>query len=209
MQQRAGFGIRLAAAAIDGAAMYCLNFIATAVILPAMAARQRAGIPAPQATTVISLVLLITAVCWLSYAAFELVGPASPAKRLLKLRIVSAADHEPAPFFRRARRWGIKYLPVVLYLASTAALYHWIRRAEPPPVWLIGLLALCGLSVFAVLGGFFATLGKDRRAVHDYLGGTAVVKPVPVPEGFAPIMAQPVNPATSFPPPAGEGTATP
>ena len=44
------------------------------------------------------------------------------------------------------------------------------------------------------LGGLFATLGKDRRALHDYLGGTVVLRPGEVPQGFAPILAQPVAP---------------
>ncbi len=199
---RAGFGIRLAAAAIDAAAMYVLNIIATAVIFPIVAMRQSGGGPPPQAMTVMAVVLSVTAFLWLAYASLELFGRASPAKRLLKLRIVSAADEGPASFSQRARRWVLKYLPVVLYLATSALMYAWIGRSDSPPQSVFVVPALFGLATLVVLGGFFATLGAARRALHDYLGGTVVLKVVPAQQGFAPIMAQPVIPADPARPPA-------
>ena len=191
---RAGFGIRLGAAAIDAVAMYVLNMAATFIVVPlAMAGAATTR----QFTRVLGLTLAVTAALWLGYASTELVGRASPAKRLLKLRI-AAADGGEATLGQRARRWGLKFLPVLLYLAAGAVMYAMIFRSSyGPNAWfLVPQIAVLG-SVLVVFGGFFATLGRERRALHDYLGGTVVLRPGEGPQGFAPIMAQPVLVADS------------
>ena len=202
---RAGFGIRLAAAAIDAGAMYLLNFVASMIVVPFVMLRQGAG-TTQQVGSILGVSLLLTGTLWLAYASMELFGSASPAKRLLKLRLASAADHGPASVGRRARRWGLKYLPVVLYVVSMVAMFAMISRpaARPGVFFVLPQLAMLG-SIVVVLGGFSMTLGKERRALHDYLGGTVVLRPGQAPQGFAPIMAQPVipgDPAKAPAPPA-------
>ena len=96
--RRAGFGIRLGAAAIDLVVMYFLQIIAGMVVGVLLFAN-RAAQPAPPSTFLL-WVTGVGATTTFFYSLFELFGSASPAKRLLKLRIVRA-DDLPAPLFRR------------------------------------------------------------------------------------------------------------
>jgi hypothetical protein len=96
---------------------------------------------------------------------------------------------------QRLWRWSLKYLPVLLYIVAMGTIYGSIGKPGGPPRWFFVTMITFGLSLLVVVGGFFATLGAERRALHDYVGGTVVLKAGQAPQGFAPIMAQPVAPA--------------
>ena len=54
---------------------------------------------------------------------------------------------------------------------------------------------VAGVVTLVVLGGFFATLGSGRQALHDMVVGTVVLRPGEEAQGFAPIMEAPIAPA--------------
>jgi uncharacterized RDD family membrane protein YckC len=189
---RAGFGIRLGAAAIDAVAMYLSSSLVSGAFVAYLILSQRvrpAGPPASQPTFV--WMFGVTGLVWLAYSLTEVFGAASPAKRLLKLRIVTV-DHEPAPAGRRLARWAVKFGPVLLYDVAMTAMFRWALTPGgpkgPPPVFVAALNLVAAAAALAVLGGFFVVLGAQRRALHDLIAGTVVVRPGEAAQGFAPVM---------------------
>jgi uncharacterized RDD family membrane protein YckC len=141
--------------------------------------------------------MTMAAVVLLGYSLTEVFGAASPAKRLLKLRI-AGVDHGPPPAGRRAARWAVKYVPVLLYLLGSTLVAVWVQGPAGPSgrMTVVAMMpSIVGMvTTLAVLGGFFLTLSSQRRALHDLVAGTVVlrqkgaVRPGDAPEGFTPVM---------------------
>jgi uncharacterized RDD family membrane protein YckC len=197
--RRAGFGIRLGAALIDLVLLYVVQFLGSTCVIPLFAVAQRERTPGAGPPPVLEVAMGISAVLWLAYTATELFGPASPGKRILKLRIASA-DGGPAGAWQAVPRWAMKYSPMFAYLVAMAALVvmsearsQAANAVSYEALLLPNVIALLVMAV--VLGGFFATLGPKKQALHDVLAGTVVLRPGAEPQGFAPILARPVIPA--------------
>ena len=195
---RAGFGIRLGAAAIDAVAMYLTSSLVSGAFIVLLMVSQRTGPAGPPTNrTTFFWVFGVTGLVWLAYALTEVFGSASPGKRLLKLRI-AGLDHEPAPAGRRLARWAVKFGPVLLYDVAMTAMYWWVLIPGGPqgrmPVFVLALNMLAATASLVVLGGFFMTLGAQRRALQDLVAGTVVVRRGHATQGFAPVM--PVAQAT-------------
>ena len=201
--RRAGFGIRLGAVAIDFVLLYVVQFLGSMCAVPLFAVAQRERPPGSGPAPVLQVMLATNAVLWLAYTATELFGPATPGKRILKLRIASA-DGGPAGPWQAVPRWAMKYSPMFVYFVAMAIVF---ATADPDAVGgnalsyeLLLLPAAATLLVTAVvLGGFFASLGTKRQALHDMLAGTAVVRPGVEPQGFAPILGPAAVPAEAPP----------
>ena len=217
---RAGFGIRLGAGAIDAVAMY----LSSAVVGGAAAgglivSRQRAAAPPLDPRLIVLVTLTMTAVVVLGYSLTEVFGVATPAKRVLKLRI-AGADHRPPSVGQRTARWAVKYVPVLLLILGSTLVSVWVQGPAGP----LGRRAVIAMmpSVVgmvtspAVLAGFFLTLSSQRRALHDLVAGTVVLRPGGAPrpgeaqEGFAPLMptgvdAGALNRAVAAPVPEARG----
>jgi uncharacterized RDD family membrane protein YckC len=205
---RAGFRIRLAAAAVDALFLYGLSFVA-AVMVMGYYMVMRGGPPTSPFLMPFEM-LGVTAVLWLAYVALEVFGRASLAKRMFKLRI-AGDDHASPGRGRRVARAAFKYSPLLSYLAVAGNMYWWIARQPPGPrVPDPSIIILSGLffAVTAlVIGGFFAALGQRRQALHDMVAGTVVLRPGEGPAGFAPIMADRVaEPVAAPAPPAADAT---
>jgi len=197
---RAGFGIRLGAAAIDAVAMYLSSSLVSAAAVALLVFSQRNGAQGQPPNRLMFLGIFgVTGLIWLAYSLTEVFGTATPAKRLLKLRI-GGVDLEPAPAGRRLARWAVKYGPMLVYLAGATAMYMWVMAPGGPqgrpPVFIMGLNMLAAAASLVVLGGFFLTLSSQRRALHDLVAGTVVLRPGAAPQGFAPLM--PVSPGAEM-----------
>ena len=81
---------------------------------------------------------------------------------------------------------------MVVYMAAAMAMYVWVLPASGPqgrpPVFMMALSMLAVLLALVVFGGFFLTLNPERRALHDLVAGTVVLRPGELPQGFAPLM---------------------
>jgi uncharacterized RDD family membrane protein YckC len=189
--RRAGFGIRLGAAAIDAAAMYLAATLAGGAFVAYYFVLRTGGSPPANANFLLPM-LASRASVWLAYSLTEVLGAATPGKRILKLHVAETGG-EPAALGRRLARWVLKYSPMFLYLAATLNTYLWVLRPNrapgPPPVWMLAFNVLFAGAAVGVVGGFFATLGKGRQGLHDLLVGTVVLRPGEAPQGFAPLMA--------------------
>ena len=198
---RAGFGIRLGAAAIDVAAMYLASSLAGGAVAAYFVIRKGPG----AAQSFLIPMLAANGAVWVAYSLTEVFGTATPAKRLFKLRIATESAAPPT-YGRLLVRWSAKYSPMVLYLAAMLNTYRWVLRpvgpqGQPPALMLV-LNLLCAAAALAVLGGFFAVLSKRRQALHDVLAGTVVLRPGEEPQGFMPIM--PAPPPDTRPAPGAE-----
>src|SRR3954467_11600859 len=155
---RAGFGIRLGAAAIDAVAMYLTSsLVGGAAVGGLMVSRQRAGAVPLDARLIMLVAMTMAAVVLLGYSLTEVFGVASPAKRLLKLRI-AGVDHGPPPAGRRAARWAVKYVPVLLYLLGSTLVTVLVLGPAGPSgrMTVVAMMpSIVGMvTTLAVLGGF-------------------------------------------------------
>ena len=190
---RAGFGIRLGAAAIDLVLVYVLQFVGSAIVVPFVAAMNSRGGGPPRYAPLAALAL--GSALSIAYTLTDVFGARTPGKRILKLRVAAEADPYARPALGRLLvRWVMKYSPMLGSFVAAASMF-WIldRSANDPravaravmlPNLVVGTLALI------VLGGFLATLGQRRQALHDLLAGTVVLRPGEEPQGFVPIMAR-------------------
>jgi uncharacterized RDD family membrane protein YckC len=189
---RAGFGIRLGAAAIDAVAMYISSSLVSAGFIGYLMLSQRTGPAGPPVTpTTFVGMFAVTGLVWMAYSLTEVVGAATPAKRLLKLR-VGGLDHERAAARRRLARWAVKYGPMLVYMAAATLMYMWVLnpngRQGRPPVFMMALNLLAALLSLVVFAGFFLTLRPQRQALHDLIAGTVVLRPGEAAQGFTPLM---------------------
>jgi uncharacterized RDD family membrane protein YckC len=204
--QDSGFGIRLAAAAVDALFLYGLSFVAGVMVMGYYMV-MRGGPPKSPFLMLVEM-LGVTAVLWLAYVALEVFGRASLAKRMFKLRI-AGDDHASPRRGRLVARAAFKYSPLLTYLAVAGNMYWWIARQAPgprgPDFSIITLSGLFFAVTALVIGGFFASLGHRRQALHDMVAGTVVLRPGEGPAGFAPIMVEPVaEPVAAPAPPAAD-----
>ena len=201
--RRAHFGIRLAAGVVDVIALYLIYRLVTRYG-PGLV--RELGVRNFRGERAWGWSLIGTGLLWIAYASAELFGRASPAKWLLGMHVASG-DHGPATFAQRARRWVLKHLPLLLYLAAAVIMFRALRLPPPEQTWVHFVLPMlvCGLSALVVVGGLLVSLGHDGKSLHDYLGGTVVLRVGRQPRGFVPIIAEPVAPAgpaaTHAPPP--------
>jgi uncharacterized RDD family membrane protein YckC len=197
--QPAGFGVRLVAAVLDAALLAVLFVAAVAVVsignamLPQASSMFDAMRRAHAIMIGASVSLLVVAV---AYTGMDVLGRGTVGKRLLKLR-VAAADGTAAARGRLLARWALKYGPVVALLAGRAAgfvlwSYSGFARqsapdwtAEEQGWWMIASLAW---GLVAVLG-FLLALMPGRRALHDIIARTMVLRPGEGPRGFTPIVS--------------------
>jgi uncharacterized RDD family membrane protein YckC len=205
---RAGFGIRLGAAAIDLVLVYVIQFLASALVIPAIMAFAGSGPPRYAPLVALSAASALS----IAYTLTDVFGARTPGKRMLKLRIAAEADpYARPPLGRLLARWAFKYSPMLGSFVAGAVMF-WVlaRSANDPralqrailvPNMIVGLLALI------VLGGFLATLARSRQALHDLLAGTVVLRPGEEPQGFAPVMAIPVGQIAAAPPPLNSASA--
>jgi uncharacterized RDD family membrane protein YckC len=140
-----------------------------------------------------SVSLLAVAV---AYTGMDVLGRGTVGKRLLRLR-VAAADGTAASKGRLLSRWALKNGPLVALLAGRAAGFvlwsyadfaggsapEWTARAQG--WWMIASLAW---ALVAALG-FLLTLMPARRALHDLIARTTVLRPGEGPRGFTPIVS--------------------
>jgi len=113
--------------------------------------------------------LLIT-LLWLGT---EAVWGATPGKRVLGLRIGTAAGDWPTPR-RRVARWALKSLPALLGLLTVVVSVALPRMGSL-------LLLLTYLSAMVIVAGCFIAVGSDHEALHDIATGTAVYRHAELP----------------------------
>jgi uncharacterized RDD family membrane protein YckC len=191
--------VRLVAALLD-AVMLALLLVASVVVVSfgnTMLPRPSSMFDVMRRTHAVmiggSVSLLVVAV---AYTGMDVLGRGTVGKRLLRLR-VAAADGTAAGSRRLLARWALKNGPVVALLAGRAAGFalwyyedfagasapEWTARAQG--WWMIGSLAW---GLVAALG-FLVTLTPGRRALHDRVAGTVVLRPGEGPRGFTPIVS--------------------
>src|SRR3954469_4992455 len=121
--QRAGFGIRLVAALVDGVIVAALLVGTVAAVAGVVAMTGPAG---GQAEAVRRARLLMAAVtCGLllvvvAYTGLDVAAGGTVGKRLFKLRVVSA-DGGPAATGRLLLRSALKWSPVLAFMLARAA----------------------------------------------------------------------------------------
>jgi uncharacterized RDD family membrane protein YckC len=110
------------------------------------------------------------------YFALEIFPGDSPGKWLVGITI-TLPDGRRAPRGRLLARWLIKY--AYLLLMGAILMLGWVRpssRAAGDLVEMIieGLLMASWCSALLIVLGMIGTLLPQRRALHDWLSGTAV-----------------------------------
>jgi len=195
----AGCAVRLVAALLDATLLAALFVAAVAVVsvssamLPQPPSVYEAMRRAHAVMIAASVAMLVVAA---AYTGMDVLGRGTVGKRLLKLR-VAAADGTAAAKGRFLARWAMKNGPIVALLAGRAAGFvlwsysdfaggnapDWTARAQG--WWMVASLAW---GLVAALG-FLLTLMPARRALHDLIAGTMVLRPGEGPRGFTPIVS--------------------
>jgi uncharacterized RDD family membrane protein YckC len=182
LSTRVGFGRRLAAAVIDGLAMYVLY--AVSVLIPT----RWDAVSSPLLT--VALMMLAGGVLMVAYAGIEAVRGAALGKLLLKMRIANE-DGSEAGVPRLLLRAMLKFLPLILTffaLPVVLLLDSWIEGLANAQI-VTGVAVLVGMVWLSVLGGFCLSLGPSRQALHDVIADTAVypVDTLKMGRGFEPV----------------------
>jgi uncharacterized RDD family membrane protein YckC len=162
---RVGVGRRAAAAAIDLIAMACAA-VAVGAAFAFVSSAQADRSASPGGTGELAGLLGFLGglaggfAATLGYSLIEGMTGRSPGKRALRL-VVSREDGTPATRRQYATRWIAKYAAVVLLGAGV------ITGAE--------LVAMAGRFVgILTIAGCALALGDHKRALHDFVAGTAV-----------------------------------
>lgn len=156
---RAGFGIRLGAAILDGIILMVLSFIFAIVsgvdMNVALGRVENGATPTFVSGMISTLIPLI-------YTLLEIFKAATPGKMILKLRIANP-DGSPADQATLGKRWAFKYSTNLLQVLAILTG--------------IGLLfMLSGIAGLVVFVGCFFCIGAARQALHDKIANTAVFK---------------------------------
>lgn len=114
----------------------------------------------PMAVSFVLVLLTLPLIVATVYVFLEAVSGNSPGKAIGHIRIV-AADGERAGMGMLVSRFFVKNLWLLMFIAALAF--------RAPALMIVGSIALVIL-----IGGAFATLGPQRRALHDYIAGTAI-----------------------------------
>ena len=152
---RIGFGMRLAAAVIDGVVAGVLIWVPTWLL----------------ARVHPSLGALVGGVLGMAYFSLEILKAQTVGKMLFQYRI-TAQDGSPATRDQLVKRWGYKQVPNAI--GVIAAVLTMIVPA-------LGFVSYIGLAAgLAIVAGTFLTLKPEKLAFHDKLFGTAVYGPAKV-----------------------------
>jgi uncharacterized RDD family membrane protein YckC len=174
---RVGVGPRAAAAAIDLIAMVCAA-VAVGTVFAFVSSAQADRISAPGGTGDLEGLLgflggLAAAfAAALGYSLIEGLTGRSPGKRLLHL-VVSRDDGLPATRRQYATRWIAKYSAVILIGAGVITGSELVAMAGR----LVGIVSIAGCAL---------ALGDHKRALHDFVAGTAVCRLEPRAESRKP-----------------------
>jgi uncharacterized RDD family membrane protein YckC len=173
VKERAGFGIRLAAAAIDVILLGILSIMVgmfsggliTLLVHQSGLTRYFAD---PAGAVVFSGFLgvlaailmgcLVASLLSLPYNLMEAIGGWTPGKLAMGLR-VRQADGSPASFGQIFARWLVKHNSVLLFLLTFLG---------------IPAMVLSGPGQMLIWVGCFLVLTPQRQALHDMASGTAV-----------------------------------
>ncbi|MDX2039230.1 MAG: protein kinase [Isosphaeraceae bacterium] len=158
-------GLRVAAYTTD----FLLGFLLIAMVmagLGSLSAKRRFGLSDFLFEELISGIVIL-----LYYALFEILGEASPGKRLFRLR-VGSAEAGPASLRCRIVRLSIFLAGVVLPRRITAVVLAALAFRGNSVVLAVGLAQLVGpLILFCT-----ARPRNGYRGLHEFASGTAVVK---------------------------------
>jgi len=200
--ERAGFGVRLAAALIDGAIILPIYLTLTRAFQYAVAAHALRWSPR-RADPVFLSVFLGNALV-LAYCLMEVKYAATPGKMMLRLRIENQ-NAAPATTAQLLARYAMKHgarmcglVDALMSLRHLKIFYAWAPLVvfRRQPMEFITLRTVGELLWVFVFVGFFFTLGKSRQAIYDRLSQTVVTrKPNAIAKrGFEPLQPQPVLP---------------
>jgi uncharacterized RDD family membrane protein YckC len=195
--ERAGFGVRLAAALIDGAFILPIYLFLTRTFHLIVAAHVLGTL---RRADPVFLSIFIGNALVLTYSLLEVKYGATPGKMILRLRI----ENEQAARTTAAQllgRYSMKHSARLCGLADAlTSLRHlkifcaWaplvVFRKQPMEFATLRTLGeLQGIFVFV---GFFFTLSKSRQSLYDRLSRTVVTRrPVAMSKrGFEPLPAQ-------------------
>lgn len=173
MKERAGFGIRLVALAID-----CILLIAISSAIGLMAGSSvavlvhkagflnaggdRAAAAVSNALVGVGVFALVTALVslllTLPYNMMEALVGWTPGKLVTGLRVCNEDGSRPT-FLQVFSRWLIKHNAILLWVLSWSG---------------IPFMVLSPVGQVLVFGGCFMALTSARQALHDKLTGTAV-----------------------------------
>ena len=173
MKERAGFGIRLAAAAIDVVLLAVLSMMVgmlsgglVTVLVHSLGLTQffptTAGAVAFSGflgiLAAIAMGCLVASLLSLPYNLMEAIGGWTPGKLVMGLR-VRQADGSPPSFGQIFARWLVKHNSVLLFLLTFVG---------------IPAMVLSGPGQMVIWLGCFLVLTPKRQALHDMASGTAV-----------------------------------
>ena len=174
MENRVGFGLRLGAWALDVVALLILATVLSGVVaglFPDVLTRfidsQLATSPqAPaEARGLMNKIFawsFAATVVGLVYSLTEAFAGWSPGKLILRIRIVDDSGQR-APIGKLVLRWAVKQSGNLLLLTGLFAASKLVYTTGQ----------IVGLGIFL---GCFLTLSKARQALHDKIGGTAVLR---------------------------------
>lgn len=156
--KRIGFGLRLLAAIIDlfilGIVTYILSMILGASMIPSPADLMNT---AAAGQTHISHIIIS-----LLYFSLEIFLAATPGKLLLKLKIKNASGKK-ASMNNLLIRWLTKHSAQIFSLLLVVTCIKFFSTLQ----------TIAALVIFI---GCFFVFGKNRQALHDIVGKTAVYK---------------------------------
>ena len=152
---RIGFGMRLAAAVIDGVVAGVLIWVPTLVL----------------AKIHPSLGALVGGILAMAYFSLEVFKAQTVGKMLFQYRI-TAQDGSPATCDQLVKRWGYKQVPNAIGVVAAV-----LTMIVPAP----GFVSYVGVAAaLAIVVGTLLTLKPEKLALHDRLFGTAVYGPAKV-----------------------------
>jgi uncharacterized RDD family membrane protein YckC len=115
----------------------------------------------PRAIRFAVWVVLIPAIVLLAYGFLEAIWGRTLGKLMFQIRIDRAGDDEGSVAANRLLRYAVKYSPVLLAMLAVLTRLPF-------------LVGVAGIAWVVVLFGSLTMLGRDKRAMHDYVAGTAV-----------------------------------
>jgi uncharacterized RDD family membrane protein YckC len=161
--ERVGVGLRLMAALLDVAILLVAGLVVVGVsALGVQVILSRRHLP-------ITGLVALGGSLPLAYGATEIFMAGTPGKRLLGIQI-ARADGVRADAGQRTARWAYKH-GVSAALMGYACVSATVFSGVPVDERVVAGLQLLNLAVAL---GALAMLGKGRRALHDYLAGTAI-----------------------------------
>ncbi len=139
----------------------------------------------------------------LVYSLLEIFWARTPGKRIMGL-VIARDDGTPATRRMLAKRWAVKQSPVFFGTLATLLLmcteYQLLSFYLPEGLRIFGIIdAVIGLvlAIFVCVG-YSKVMQPQRQAFHDLVASTAVFRSIDVQSerGFAPVLPQPVIPAS-------------